>query len=55
MYVINLDVKKGKITRWALLLIDRNAAIYFDSFPNEYIPQSFTHNIFKIPDNGSII
>ena len=55
--MINLDDKKSKGTDWVSLLIDRNTAIYFDSFVIEYIPQeilskikdkSNTHNIFSI-------
>ena len=30
-YVLNLDDKKGNRTHWVSLLIDRNAAVYFDS------------------------
>ena len=62
--MINLDDKKSKGTDWVSLLIDRNTAIYFDSFVIEYIPQeilskikdkSNTHNIFSIQDNESIM
>ena len=31
-YVINLEDKNSKGTHWFLLLIDRNTAVYFDSF-----------------------
>ena len=64
LYVINLDDKKSKGTHWVSLFIDRNLALYFDSFGNEYIPldvlnkirnKSITHNIFRILDNESII
>ena len=57
MYMINFDDKNSKGTHWVSLFIDRNTAIYFDSFGIEYIPQkalnkikdkSITHNIFKI-------
>ena len=53
----------SKSKRWDSLFIDRNTAVYFDSFGIEYIPQevlnkikdkSITHNIFRIQDNGSI-
>ena len=63
-YVINLDDKNCKRTHWVSLFIDRNTAIYFDSFGNEYIPlealnkirdKSITHNIFRIQDNESIM
>ena len=46
------------------LFIDRNAAVYFDDFGIEYIPEkllnkvkdkSITHNIFRIQDNESIM
>ena len=55
--MINFDDKNSKGTHWVSLFIDRNTAIYFDSFGIEYIPQkalnkikdkSITHNIFKI-------
>ena len=63
-YVINLDDKKSKGTDWVSLFIDRNTAVYFDSFGNEYIPQealnkirdkSITQNIFRIQDDESIM
>ena len=47
-----------------LLFINRNAAVYFDDFGIEYIPEkvlnkvkdkSITHNIFRIQDNESIM
>ena len=46
------------------MFIDRNTAVYCDSFGNENIPQtalniiknkSVTHNIFRIQDNGFIM
>ena len=46
------------------MFINRNPAVYFDSFEIEYIPQeilnkitdkSITHNIFRMQDNGSIM
>ena len=49
---------------WVSLLINRNTAVYFDSFGIEYIPQealnkirhkSITHNVFKLQDNESIM
>ena len=64
MYVINLDDKKSKGTHWVLLFISKNTAVYFDSFEIEYILQealnkikdkSFTHNIFRIRDDDSIM
>ena len=63
MYVINLDDKNSKVTHWVSLFIDKNLAVYFDSFGIEYIPQevlnkirdkSITHNVFRIQDNESI-
>ena len=60
--MINLNDKNSKGTCWVSLFIDRNTAVYFDSFGIEYIPQevlnkirdkSFTHNIFRIQDNES--
>ena len=59
--MINLDDKKG--THWVSSVIDKNVAVYFDSFGTEYIPQevlskikdkSVTHNIFRIQDDDSI-
>ena len=64
MYVIYLNDKKIKGTHWVSLFIDRNTAVYSDSFGTEYIPQevlnkikdkSITHNIFKTQDNDSIM
>ena len=49
---------------WVSLLIDKNTAVYFDSFGVEYIPQevlnkvrgmSITRNIFRIQGNESIM
>ena len=46
------------------MFVDRNTAIYLDSFGIEYAPQevldkirdkAITHNIFKIQDNKSIL
>ena len=63
-YLINLDDKNSKGTYWASLFIDRNLAVYFDSFEIKYIPQevlkkikdkSITHKIIKIQDNESIM
>ena len=63
-YIINLDDKNSKETHWVSLFIDKNLAVYFDSFGIEYIPQevlnkikdkSITHNIFRIQDNESIM
>ena len=60
MYVINFDDKDSKGTHWNLLFIDRNLAVYFDSFGTEYIPwgilkkmkkKSITPTIFRIQDN----
>ena len=54
----------SKSKRWDSLFIDRNTAVYFDSFGIEYIPQevlnkikdkSITHNIFRIQDIESIM
>ena len=62
--MINLDDKKSKRTHWVSLFIDRNAAVYFDSFVVQYIPQevlnkitdkSITQNIFRIQGNACII
>ena len=37
--MINLDGKENKGTHWVSLFIDRNTALYFDSYGIEYIPQ----------------
>ena len=64
MYVINVDDKQSKGTHWILLFIDRHAAVYFDSFKIEYIPQevlnkikykSITQNIFRIRSDDYIM
>ena len=55
-YAINIDDKKSNGTHWASLFSDKNAAVNFDSFGIDYIPQevlkvknkSITHNIFRI-------
>ena len=63
-YVINLDDKNSSGIHWVSLFINKNTAVYFDSFGIEYIPQevlnkikdkSITHNIFRIQDNESIM
>ena len=68
-YVINLNVKElvkenSKGTHWVSLFIDKNSAVYFDSFGIKYIFQevlnkikdkSITHNIFGIQDNEFIM
>ena len=60
VYVINLDDKNSNGTYWVSLFVDKNLAVYFDSFGIEYIPQevlnkikdkSIAHNIFRIQDN----
>ena len=38
-YVISLDNKKSKGAHWVSLFIDRNTAVYFDSFKIEGILQ----------------
>ena len=62
--MINLDDKNSKGTHWVSLFIDRNLAVYFDSFGIEYIPQevlnkirdkSTTQNIFRIQDSESFM
>ena len=64
MCVTNLDDKKSKEKHWISILIDRNTAVYFDSFGTEYISQvevnkikdkSITNNIFRIKVNESIM
>ena len=62
--MINLDDKNSKGAHWVSLFIDRNLAVYFDSFGIEYIPQevlnkirdkSITQNIFRIQDSKSFM
>ena len=62
--MINLDDNQSKGTHWFSLFIDRNTAMYFDSFGIEYIPQevfnkiennSITRNISGIQDDDSIM
>ena len=57
-------IKKSRVTHWISLFIDRNTAVYFDSFGIENILQealnkirdkSITHNIFRIQDEDSIM
>ena len=36
-HIINLGDKNSKETYWILLFIDKDIAIYFDSFGSEYI------------------
>ena len=40
--------KKCKETHWVSLFIDRNTAIYFDSFEIEFIPQEVLNKIREI-------
>ena len=56
--------KINKGTHWVSLFINRNTAVYFDSFGIEYIAlevlnkirdKSITHKIFRICDNKSNI
>ena len=63
-YVINLDDKKSKGTHWVSLFIDRDTAVYVDSFGIKYIPQdvlnkirdkSISHNIFRIQSSDSVM
>ena len=55
--MVNLEdgISKGK--HWVSLFLNKNAAVYFDSFEIEYIPQevwknikdkSITHKTFRI-------
>ena len=37
VYVINLDDKNSKGTQWFSLFLNRNRAVYFDSFGIKYI------------------
>ena len=64
VYVINLDDNNSKEAHWVSLFLNKNTAVYFDSFRIEYIPQELlnktkdkliTHNIFRIQDNESVM
>ena len=64
VYVINMDDKQSKGMHWVSLFIDKNTAVYFDSFGIEYISQepfrkvkdkSITQNIFRLQDDDSIM
>ena len=44
-FVINLDDKKSKGTPWSSLFIDKNTALYFDSFGIDHIPQKVLNKI----------
>ena len=64
VHVINFNGKNSKGTYWVSLLIDKNAAVYFDSFGNEYIfiealnkirDKLIIHNIFRIENNEFIM
>ena len=61
-YKFRLQNSKG--THWVSLFIDKNIAVYFDSFETEYVPQkvlikiknkSITHNISRIQSDDSIM
>ena len=54
--MINLDNEKSKRTHWVSLYIDRNTAVYFDSFGIEYILQEvflsyLFHKIYACRNN----
>ena len=44
VYVININ-EKNKGTHWVSLFINRNTAVYFDSFEIEYILQEVLNKI----------
>ena len=44
-YEINLDDKQRKETRWVSLFINKDKAVYFDSFGIEYIPEEELNKI----------
>ena len=63
-YVKNLDDEKSNETHRVLLFIDKNTAVYFDSFGIEYIPQEIlnkikdkyvTQNILRIQEDDFIM
>ena len=48
VYVINLDDKQRKGTHWLSLFIDKNTAVYFNSFGIVYIPQEVLTHILLV-------
>ena len=57
-------IKVGLVTHWFSLFIDKNTAVYVDSFGIEYTPQevlnkikgkSIIHNMFRIQSDDSVI
>ena len=56
-YVINLDHQKSKGTHRVSLFIDRNTAVYFDTFEvlHKISYKSITYNIFRIQDKYCIL
>ena len=63
-YVINLDDKNSKGAQCVSLFIDRNTAVYFDSFLNGILSsrsfkqirsKSIIQNVFRMQDNESIM
>ena len=62
--MVNLEDENSKGKYWVSLFVNKNAAVYFDSFEIEYIPQEIwnkikdkpiTHKTFRIQDNKSIM
>ena len=62
--MINTDDNQRKGTNWFSLFIEKNIAIYLDSFVTEYIPQEelnkvkdefVTHNMFRIQSDHFIM
>ena len=43
--MINLGDKQSKVTHWVSIFIERNKAMYFDSFGIEYILQEVLSKI----------
>ena len=63
-YVKSIDDKKSNETHRVSLFIDKNTAVYFDSFGIEYIPQEIlnkikdkyvTQNILRIQEDDFIM
>ena len=63
-HVINLDDENSNGTPWVSLFIDKNTAVYFDSFEIEYTAievlhkikdKSITHTIFRTQDKEPIM
>ena len=45
---MNFEYKQSKGTHWVSFFIDRNTAVYFDSFRIEFIPHDMLNKINPI-------